>query len=273
VGPSLGNVDEPAAIGDGDESPEAFYDQLADDWDALYDDWWLGARWNARIIDGLVRRVGGEPPARLLDCACGIGTQALPLVARGYEVTGTDVAGAAVERAQREADARGIAITLLPADMRALADAVAGPFDIVIACDNALPHMLDDADLDTALASVREVLEPGGIFLASIRDYDALRVERPPGALGGVRPRAEGLEIVGQAWEWSDDLELIHMHLYVLRQRETGWHAEVATTWYRALRRADLDAALLRTGFVDIEWHMPADSLYFQPIVTARRPA
>ena len=30
------------------------------------------------------------PPASVLDCTCGIGTQALPLAALGYRVTGTD---------------------------------------------------------------------------------------------------------------------------------------------------------------------------------------
>jgi SAM-dependent methyltransferase len=256
---------------EGVESPAAFYDSLADDYDALFDEWWAGARWQARIVDAILHRAGVSPPARLLDCACGIGTQALPLAVRGYDVTATDIAAVAVERAQREADARGIAATFAPADMRALASAVSGTFDVVIACDNALPHMLDDANLDAALASIRAVLEPGGVFLASIRDYDALRVERPAGVPGGVRQRADGLEIVGQGWEWSDDSDLIRMHLFVLRQRGDDWHAEVQTTWYRALLRAELDAALVRAGFVDIAWHMPSDSLYLQPIVTARR--
>lgn len=256
---------------EGGESPAAFYDSLADDYDALFDEWWAGARWQARIVDAILRRTGVHPPVRLLDCACGIGTQALPLAARGYEVTATDIAAAAVERARREADERGISLTLAAADMRALADAVTGPFDAVIACDNALPHMLDDANLDTALVSMRNVLEPGGVLLASIRDYDALRVERPAGVPGGVRRRAEGLEIVGQGWEWSDASDLIRMHLYVLRQRGDEWQAEVQTTWYRALLRAELESALVRAGFTDIAWHMPSDTLYLQPIVTARK--
>lgn len=256
---------------EGEESPAAFYDSLADDYDALFDEWWAGARWQARIVDAILRRTGVTPPVRLLDCACGIGTQALPLAARGYEVTATDIAAAAVERARHEADVRGIAVTLAAADMRALADVVTGPFDVVIACDNALPHMLDDANLDAALASIRAVLEPGGVLLASIRDYDALRVERPAGVPGGVRQREDGLEIVGQGWEWNDDSDLIRMHLFVLRQRGDDWHADVQTTWYRALLRSELDAALMRAGFVDIAWHMPSDTLYLQPIVTARR--
>jgi hypothetical protein len=146
---------------------------------------------------------------------------------------------------------------------------VPGNFGAVIACDNSVPHLLDDTDLGLALVAIRSALVPGGVFLASIRDYDALRADRPTGLPGAVYPRPGGREISGQAWEWSDDGERIRIHLYLLRERERGWKADVHTTHYRALRRADFSTALTRSGFTDIRWWFPEETGYYQPIVTA----
>ncbi len=83
---------------DADESPAAFYDALAADYDVLFDAWWAAAQAHAAVADRVLRQQGVVPPARLLDCACGIGTQALGLSARGYVVTGSDVSAEAVAR-------------------------------------------------------------------------------------------------------------------------------------------------------------------------------
>ncbi len=45
------------------------------------------------------------------------------------------------------------------ADVRDLS-AVTGDFDVVLSCDNALPHLLDDVGLLTALRSMRRKLGP-----------------------------------------------------------------------------------------------------------------
>lgn len=252
-----------------DESPRAFYDGLADGYDAIYDDWWAAAQWHARHVDGVLRQHGFAPPARLLDCACGIGTQAIPLAAMGYDVTASDISAESVERARGEAATRRIPIHFGIADIRALESETR--YDVVIACDNAIPHLLDDRELDAAVAAVATVLEPNGLFLAGVRDYDALRAERPPGVPSVVRERADGREIVGQAWEWNDDGEQLRIHLFFLRERAGAWVADVHTTWYRALTRAAFTAALERNRFADVTWHSAEQLGYYQPVVTARR--
>ena len=252
-----------------DESPRAFYDGLAAGYDAIYDDWWAAAQWHARHVDEVLHMNGIAPPALILDCACGIGTQAIPLAALGYTVSASDISPEAIERAQREAGARAIQVDFRVGDMRTLRSTTT--YDGVIACDNAIPHLLDDRDLDAALGSIARVLRPGGVFLAGVRDYDALRAERPTGVPGVVRQRADGREIIGQAWEWHDDGERIRIHLYFLRERAHGWDADVHTTWYRALTRAAFTAALERNHFGSVTWHVPDEMGYYQPIVTGRR--
>ena len=46
--------------------------------------------------------------------------------------------------------------------------------------DNALPHMLTKEDLAAAVRSIVDRVKPEGIFVASIRDYDALLQSKPP---------------------------------------------------------------------------------------------
>ncbi|WP_330188183.1 class I SAM-dependent methyltransferase [Pseudarthrobacter sp. J75] len=164
----------------GAATPEQFYDALASEYHLLFDDWWSAAQWHGRVIAGILVQQG-LAGGRLLDCTCGIGTQALPLAALGYAVTATDVSEAAVERARAEAAARGIGVECGVCDVRGVRDHVRGLFDAVISCDNALPHLLTDGDLERALRSIRACLRPGGLLLATLRDYDALRLTRPEG--------------------------------------------------------------------------------------------
>jgi SAM-dependent methyltransferase len=257
-------------VADDIESAGAFYDALAAEYHALYDDWWIAAQWHAKVVSNVLAGLGVAPPARVLDCACGIGTQAIPLAGRGFAVTGTDLSEAAIARARREAATHGITLDLAVGDMRSVDATAPGPFDAAVCCDNALPHLLTDDDLDAALAAIARTLRPGGAFLASVRDYDVLRAERPSGVPNVVRQREHGREIVGQAWEWDDDGSKMRINLFVLREAASQWDATVFTTWYRALGRRALAAALGRARFTDVRWHEPNANGYYQPIVTAR---
>jgi hypothetical protein len=58
--------------------------------------------------------------------------------------------------------------------------------------------------------------------------------------------------------------------MFVLRPAGTGWSATVRSTTYRALRRAELTAALTASGFADVAWLSPEESGYYQPVVAAR---
>ena len=82
------------------------YDELAESYHLIFDDW------DAAILrqrDVLARLL--PVPAvgkRVLDCACGIGTQAIGLAMLGYSVEGSDPSGPSINRARREATARGL---------------------------------------------------------------------------------------------------------------------------------------------------------------------
>lgn len=54
-----------------------FHDQLAADYHLIYDDWDGATERQGRALDTVIRSALGPAPATVLDCACGIGTQAL----------------------------------------------------------------------------------------------------------------------------------------------------------------------------------------------------
>src|SRR5262249_28346829 len=155
-----------------------FYDNLADNYHLIFADWKASVERQGEILDRIIR-ARSDVVGSLLDCSCGIGTQAIGLAVRGYRVHATDLSPAAVERAQREAERFGVSITFGVADFRTLARQVDGVFGVVLSCDNALPHLLTDTDLELATQNIRAKLNPGGLLLASIRDYDELLTTRP----------------------------------------------------------------------------------------------
>jgi SAM-dependent methyltransferase len=249
-----------------------FYNPLSDNYHLLWEDWPQTVRRHGELLDRLLRDRLGDQSLSVLDCCCGIGTQALGLALRGHRVHGTDISGAAVGRAAREAAALGVPVTFGVADVRTLADQVAGAFDVVLAFDNALPHLLTDEDLDRGVRGMAARLRPGGLFLASTRDYDALVAERPRATPVRVFDGPPCRRVVFQVWDWNADGRSYHMHLFLLQDTAAGWQAAQYATDYRALLRDELSAALARAGLGEVCWFTPQESGFHQPVVTARKP-
>jgi len=254
------------------ESVRDFYDHLAADYHLIYPDWRSAVVRQGAVLDRLVRSILGEGERDVLDCACGIGTQAIGLALRGHRVVATDISEASLERARAEAATFGVTPALRRADMRDLTE-VDGDFDVVVALDDSLPHLLEDEELSAAAGAIAKKLRPGGLFVASTRDYDRAVLERPAATAprvfgGGGEPR----RIVFQAWEWERDANTYALRLFILRESGEEWAVSTHATRYRALLRAELEEVLARTGLRTVRWHDPAKTGFFQPIVTARAP-
>ncbi|MGQ0588662.1 MAG: class I SAM-dependent DNA methyltransferase [Sphingosinicella sp.] len=240
------------------------YDRLAYSYHLLFDDWWARARASAERIDLVLRSRGVLPRARLLDCACGIGTQSLPLAALGYDVVGVDVSGGSVQRAREESRKRGILARFEDIDIRNAQ--FAHEFDVAISVDNSLAHF-DRNELPGSLTAIRRRLPAGAVFLASMRDYDALLNARP----GGSSPRSivskGSFRIVGQGWVWAEDGSAVDVTLFVLEKR-SAWQASLYEFRLYPHRRMEIERALEDAGFTQVAWHEPRDTGFYQPIVT-----
>ena len=254
------------------DSVVAFYDDLSDDYHLIFEDWGSAVAWQGEVLDKMIRANRHAPATEivsLLDCSCGIGTQAIGLAKLGYAVTATDISPASVARARQESAAHGVSIAFGVADFRTLDDDVQGTFDVVLSADNAIPHLLTDDDLQLAFRNMYAKLDPDGLLLITTRDYDALLRNKP----SATQPRIfeGGKRLVFQVWDWAEDDRTYRLKQFILRETNGVWETKPYTTEYRALLRDEVNQALKAVGFSDIAWHLPPESGYYQPIVTARK--
>lgn len=259
-------------LADGEET-RAFYDDLAADYDAIFADWDASLRWQGERIDALLAEAGVLPGAEILDATCGMGTQSLGLALRGYRVVGRDLSPAMIARACRERDRLGIpetAASFSPGDLRSADPRDGSRFAAVISFDNALPHLLTDEDLLAALRSLRRALRPGGVLLASIRDYDAIATDRPDLDAPRLLGLAPHRRLVTQIWTWAADGRSYRLDHLIVRETDAGWRSTSRHAHYRLLLRRDLDRLAARAGFGRLEWRMPDQSGFYQPILLAR---
>jgi glycine/sarcosine N-methyltransferase len=181
------------------------------------------------------------------------------------------ILGPILERANKEARQRQLSIDFHVADMTDLSCIQEAGFDAVLAADNALPHLLSNDQLHRALSGIAAKLTDDGVLLATLRDYDSLIVTRPTMQPPVFHEEKPGYRIVHQVWHWEGDAYTLHH--YLTFPTAQGWIAKHFISRYRALRRAELNDALLASGFGDIEWLEPAESSFYQPIVLARKRA
>ena len=136
------------------ESVASLYDEIADYYHLLWEDWSTEISRQGHQLDELISTALGVPAGRLLDVSCGIGTQCLGLAARGYEVAGSDISVSSLRRAKNEATERGLDVEFKHVDMRALLQNFSNPYDAIICCDNALANFLNRRAADRSRATV-----------------------------------------------------------------------------------------------------------------------
>ena len=247
---------------------QSFYDNMASRYDKLFLDWHSTTREQAIILDRIFRAHGYDKTAGILDCACGIGTQAIGLAALGYHVTASDISDGELAEARERARKDGVEIRFEHADFCKLSETFSGQFDIVIAMDNALPHMLSGDALETAVRSIVGQVKPDGLFVASIRDYDALLKSRPPYSPPYIHKTDKGQRVSFQTWIWNDD----HYRLtqYIIEDEEKLSISKFDCE-YRAVRREELTKLLKDAGCSEVSWKFPEETQFYQPVVVARK--
>jgi ubiquinone/menaquinone biosynthesis C-methylase UbiE len=222
-----------------EDHAQVAYDALAPG----YDDLTRGhdhAGWTA-LLEAHGREAGLDGK-RLLDVACGTGNTLLPMLERGYEVTGIDISDAMLAEAERKTRGRA---RLVRADMRDLP--VLGEFDLVWCLGDALNYLDTPDELTATFAGFRRNLAPGGIVVFDVNTLGTFRElysslyavpseERVVLLEGRGNPQ---LESGGDAETWIDRLE----------PQASGWWARTRSTHHhRHHPDASVRVALARAG-------------------------
>ncbi|MCH5142151.1 MAG: class I SAM-dependent methyltransferase [Clostridiales bacterium] len=245
---------------------KSFYDDMATQYDMLFQDWLETTKIQAKILDKIFISYGFNKNAKLLDCACGIGTQAIGLAMLGYKVTASDLSDGELKEAEKRAKANSVIISFKQANFCKLSYSFLDKFDIVIAMDNALPHMLSKEDLHCAIESISNQTDKGGIFVASIRDYDELLKQKPQCSTPYIHKTDKGQKVSFQTWEWFG--ENYKFTQYIIDD-ENSLSIGKFDCEYRAVKREELTQHLLSCGFTKVEWKFPEETRFYQPIVIA----
>lgn len=247
---------------------QSFYDNLASQYDKLFLDWYATTQEQAVILDRIFENNGYDKSVHILDCACGIGTQAIGLATLGYHITASDISEGALTQARERAERNHLQISFTNADFCALSKVFAEQFDIVIAMDNALPHMLTRNDLESAIRSIVKRIAEGGMFVASIRDYDALLMSKPPYSPPYIHQTDKGQRVAFQTWKWNgENYSLVQ---YIIDDEDTLQVGKFECE-YRATRREELTNLLIANGCSKVTWLFPEETGFYQPIVIAKK--
>ncbi len=248
---------------------DSFYDDLAESFHLIFADWDAAIARQREVLAKLL-----PVPAtgkRILDCACGIGTQAIGLAMLGFTVDGLDLSPSSINRARREATARGLKAEFRVDDMRSLSTAPIQSYDAVIAMDNAIPHLDSDEDIETALRAMLARLRSGGIALISLRDYGPLIASRPSSTPASLYLDGKFRRFVHQVWDWQDNRRYI-VHLFITVERPDGWHTRHSIGHYRAIAPSEVSDLAQRAGFDDVRVLAPNETGYYQPVIRAVAP-
>lgn len=249
------------------EEASFFYDRLTPFYHLIFADWEASIQRQASQLDYLIKEKWGGEVKTILDVACGIGTQALGLAGLGYQVVASDFSAQAVERAGQEAAARNLPIDFSVADMRHTYEHHRRQFDLVIACDNALPHLLTDAEILQAFRQFYACARPGGGCLITIRDYE--REERMGVQVKpyGLRQEGDNRYLIFQVWRFEGLIYELAMY-FVEDRGEPVATTHIMRTRYYAIGVPRLMTLMAEAGFQQVE---RIDDAFYQPVIIGKR--
>jgi SAM-dependent methyltransferase len=154
------------------ETVKKFYDDISKYYHLIYSDWDESIHHQGKTISGIIVSNWWISNFNILDCTCGIGTQSLGLAMQGYKLTGSDISDSAINRAKAEASKRNLKLDFAVSDVRELWNCHRKKFDIVISCDNSLPHLPDDQEFKRGLTQIYKCIKTNGGCVISVRDYE-----------------------------------------------------------------------------------------------------
>ena len=222
------------------DAPSIGYDCLAPFYDQFttgyaHEPWVAAIEHQASLL--------GLDGTRALDIACGTGNSTVPLISRGYSVTGCDISPKMIQEARHKLPDR--AASFLVADMRELP--ALGEFDLVLCLDDGVNYLLSDTELEDTFAGVARLLSPRGVFAF---DVNSLLTYRTSFAETFVT------EADGRLFAWRGEAtssvqpgELASASVEIFAARESGlWERHSMRTVQRHHPRQAIDAALSAAG-------------------------
>lgn len=247
----------------------AYYDAIAEYYPLFYRDWDVQLEREGLGLRSIFRNKG---ILRVLDAACGPGTQAIPLAKLNFQVVAAEPSQGMLRKARETAKQHGVAdqIQFVSSEFAHLAENVQGPFDAIVCKGNALPHLLTDDEIETTLLTFYELLRPGGLLVIGMRDFEPFLEHRPRYLPGILHQHEDGSEFITfEVWEWDEGPPIIAtQHIYMVSGKPDALQAIKRTVSYRPLSVAEVQVVLGELGYEEISEYPDR----WEQVLIARRP-
>lgn len=195
----------------------------------------------------------GNAPSMFADIACGTGQQLEALCDRGMEVWGIDLDDDMIELLKkRRPDLSGNVVTgdMREAD-RLLGNVMPGRADVVYCIGNSLVQLTDTGDIQRILNACAALLEPGGVFVGQIVNFDRV--------LGGDY---DLLPTIERSLPSGESCVLERAYLPSQRQGCVRFRTRLSTSQgtqekeheLYALSREEFEELLTKASFSSLEW-------------------
>lgn len=247
---------------------EFFYNHLAPYYKYIYLDWDASVQRQAKELDSLIQEFTGKTAQTVLDVSCGIGTQSIGLAKLGYQVTSSDLSSAEVEHARQEASRQDVQIEFTVADMRQVWNIYRRQFDVVIACDNSIPHLLDNDEILTAFRQFYKCTKSGGCCIITVRDYAQLeRKDQQKQVYPRTVHQTENEQVVMfDVWDFDGNYYEITTYLVEDRGESLAQTQVIRGGKYYCVEIPTLEKLFKEAGFREVK---TLGDRFFQPLLIA----
>jgi hypothetical protein len=135
--------------------------------------------------------------------------------------------------------------------------------DLVISCDNAVPHLLTDDDILQAFQQFFKCTRTGGGVIITVRDYQK-EERRTQIKSEGVHRLEDGQRyILFQVWEFDGDIYEISMYI-VKDEGGLECMTQVMRGQYYAIGTDKLMKLMAQAGYEQVK---RLDDVFFQPVL------
>ena len=225
------------------QSIKEFYDLLAANYDAMTS---FDQRFDKErpFFQALIDRFHFRTA---LDAGCGSGFHSLLLSELGVDVLGVDVSAEMLRLAEEHARERNASIRTLQGSFENLGDLIQERFGSAFVMGNSLVHLLSAARLEKALQNFATVLEPRGVLVVQMLNYERIVARREH----IQNEKKDGTRTFVRSYDYDDAGILFNI---VTREQENASSKErIQTVRLRPVFPRELMTLLERVGFTDID--------------------
>jgi SAM-dependent methyltransferase len=218
------------------------------------------------ILDAL------PPDATILDCACGIGFDAISLARHGYRVRASDGSASLVAEAEQRAAAAGVTIPFTVCLWEDLPHRYQERFDLVLCIGNSISHCADADAMLRALRAMRAMLHAGGTLLIDSRNWEKVRRAQPRLTIDERAVERDGVRCIPlYLWEYPPEWDAPHrVEIVFLFEEQGRITARRDVLHFRPFHHEELRDRLTAAGFTDIRTNYRDDADRYEVRARAR---